>query len=265
MSRALIGGCLVGAVLASAAVAMQGWTAREGRTGRERVPVVLELFTSEGCSSCPPADALLMELMAEQPVDGAFVVGLSQHVDYWNRLGWRDPFSAGSHSSRQSAYAARRGASQVYTPQMVADGGEGFVGSNRAAAFAAIRAAARRGKAPMAVTWNPAAATARIRLEPGQTTSQAGADIMMAVVEDGLRSEVLRGENSGRALRHDAVVRSLERVGRADDTGHFESSVRVHVDASWVRSRLRVVVMAQARDQGPVLAAASSPTAEVGR
>src|SRR5205085_851481 len=95
----------------------------DSRAARARVPVVLELFTSEGCSSCPPADALLARMEETQPVAGAEVIALAQHVDYWNQLGWPDPFSAHEFSERQGEYAARFGDGGVYTPQMVVDGG----------------------------------------------------------------------------------------------------------------------------------------------
>src|SRR3954463_5560674 len=132
---------------ASTAVALAGDAGTDSRAARVRVPVVVELFTSEGCSSCPPADALLARLDETQPVEGAEVIALAQHVDYWNQLGWSDPFSSHELSERQGEYARAFGRDGVYTPQMVVDGRAEFPGGNSGRAFDAIAEAAREQKA----------------------------------------------------------------------------------------------------------------------
>src|SRR5438309_1867008 len=115
-------------------------------------PVLVELFTSEGCSSCPPADELLTRLEQTQPVGGAQVIALSEHVDYWNRLGWTDPYSSAEFSKRQNEYARVFETDEVYTPQMIVDGGVQFVGSNLNKARDAVDGAAHDSKAVVTVS-----------------------------------------------------------------------------------------------------------------
>jgi len=220
------------------------------------VPVLVELFTSEGCSSCPPADRVLIDLLRTQPVQGARVIGLSEHVDYWNQLGWKDPFSDALFSRRQSAYAAAARSSEVYTPQMIVDGGAAFVGSDRAAALAAIARAAAAPKAALSLTWTSTAPpTLSVTLTGGAPA--AGATVFLAIVEDGLSSSVRAGENSGHVLPHGAVTRRLVEIGTADRAGTFtQADLRITLDAAWHASALHVVAFAQA---GPrrILAAGS--------
>ena len=120
MTRKLIGLAVI--VLAGSVLAARAGMANQPGAATARVPVLAELFTSEGCSSCPPADDLLRQLLREQPVDGVEVIALSEHVDYWNRLGWRDPFSSEQFTQRQSDYARAMGTAQIYTPQLVING-----------------------------------------------------------------------------------------------------------------------------------------------
>ena len=126
--------------------------AASGNAGGKRAPVVVELFTSEGCSSCPAADAVLAKLEREQPVAGAEVIPLALHVDYWNYLGWSDPFSSHDFSARQSEYANAYGKDGVYTPQMVVDGVTEFPGGNSSLARDTIAKAALAQKADVQIT-----------------------------------------------------------------------------------------------------------------
>ena len=230
-----------------------------------RTPVVVELFTSEGCSSCPPADALLARLGETQPVAGAEVIALAQHVDYWNQLGWADPFSAHEFSERQGEYAARFGDGGVYTPQMVVDGGAEFPGGNGGKAFEAIARAAREPKAVVRLACAAEQADAgdalrlsvRVERLPKLTDGDT-ADVLLAVTEDKLSSDVGRGENAGRRLSHAGVVRRLTKIGQVGAaTPPFAGEPVVALDKSWRRENLRTVVFLQEHTSRRVIGAAS--------
>ena len=186
-------------------------TASSPALAAARTPVLVELFTSEGCSSCPPADRLLAKLAAEQPVDGALVVPLSLHVDYWNRLGWADPFSSPAYSDRQGDYARRFGRSGSYTPQMIVDGNVEFVGSDEGSARRAIERAARGSSTRAFVRAEAGATPGTLRVIVAGAAAERGetADVLLAITEDGLVSSVTRGENAGSRLPHTAVARDL--------------------------------------------------------
>jgi hypothetical protein len=184
------------------------------------VPVLAELFTSEGCSSCPPADQLLQALDRTQPVAGARVIVLGEHVDYWDRLGWRDPFSSPLFSARQERYARLLGA-EVYTPQIVIDGREAVLGNDPEKVRQSIERAAKRQKATLTV------AVRRDTPDPAITVSgNARGELWIAVAAESARSDVTRGENSGRALTHVSVVRSLLKAGKMDSP---EKSLRIPI------------------------------------
>lgn len=245
MTRALVAAGLgAGAV---ALLAMSPRTTALDRSGPAPtpVPVVVELFTSEGCSSCPPADAFLIDLATKVSVPGVNVITLSEHVDYWDHDGWRDPFSSATFTARQTAYAADHGGdSDVYTPEMIVDGETAFVGSDRAAARSAIVKAASTPKAPIALSWASAnQPTATIAI--GANPATVHASIVVAITEDGLRSSVLRGENAGHTLTHTSVTRRLSVVGQGSADGSFHLELPVKIDPTWNRHALRLVVFAQ--------------------
>jgi hypothetical protein len=225
-------------------------------TGPEtRTPVLVELFTSEGCSSCPPADDLLASLAKSQPVAGALVIPLSEHVDYWNHLGWSDPYSSKLFSERQNMYAAAFRNSGVYTPQAVVDGGVELVGSDQGKLQSAIASAARAPKLHVVVARGGGASSLRVRVEPSPSAPKGqGAQVVLAIVESGLQSQVSKGENSGRRLSHTAVVRKLEVVGVVQD-GVFEKEIAVKLDPSWKVENLSAVAFVQERPSGKVLGA----------
>jgi hypothetical protein len=192
--------------------------------------VLVELFTSEGCSSCPPADAVLARLHEEQPVPGVDLIVLSEHVDYWNDLGWKDPFSDRLFSDRQGDYGSR-----IYTPQAIVDGRTDVLGSDRGGI---IRAAASAARDPHG-TVRLARTSAGVRIAVDGLPGHRDAAVMLAVLEDGLQSKVERGENAGRTLSHTAVARSLKEVGRvAAGDAQWSAEVTVALDVSWKKARL---------------------------
>jgi len=215
-------------------------------------PVLVELFTSEGCSSCPPADQLLARLGENQRIEGTAVITLSEHVDYWNQLGWKDPFSSSLFTSRQQNYA-RSLPAEVYTPQMVVDGRTAFVGSDSRKAFEAIREAARAPKAAVALGcgFNPQSLQVRIDNTPG-----SDADVVLAIAEDGLQSSVSGGENRGRLLPHSSVARRMTVIGRTKKQPSFTAEPALALDPGWKRERLWAVVFLEDRANRRILGAA---------
>lgn len=250
-------------VLSILAIA-SGVSARDGAGGGAG-PVLVELFTSEGCSSCPPADALLMQLETSRQASGAELIVLSEHVDYWNRLGWADPYSSDSFSKRQERYAARLGESGVYTPQMIVDGRQGLVGSDRAGALRAIAGAAVQPKAQVSVALaghqQPDDGTLGLVVRVDRLPRpQAGdsAELFLAITESGLHSQVSRGENAGRRLDHTGVVRRLTLLDEDKGRSAFAATPRFHIPLDWNRANLKAVVFVQERRSGRVLGAAAT-------
>ena len=222
--------------------------------------VLVELFTSEGCSSCPPADKVLAGLDQNQPVNGAEIIALSEHVDYWNLLGWRDPVSSAHFSQRQSEYARAFGIEDIYTPQMVVDGRAQFVGSKLAPVLDEIAKSARSPKANVMIAIKTSVAkstTFTVRVE-GVPDLRRGdkADVMLALAESGLLSKVSRGENSGRDLTHSAVTRKLIKIGAIDDRS-FSAEPTVQLNSEWKRKDLKAVAFVQERTSRRVLGAAA--------
>ena len=178
----------------------------------DEAPVVIELFTSQGCSSCPPADALLGRLAKAGHSEGRPVIALAFHVDYWNDLGWADPFSMPAWTARQQQYAHALGGDRVYTPELVVGGGAGMVGSDAGAVARAIKTAPKQQAITASATWSSDAVTV-------DATSPEDAEVWVAIWEDAPRTNVTRGENEGTAMLGDRVVRKLERVAPAGHTG----------------------------------------------
>lgn len=229
------------------------------------VPVVVELFTSEGCSSCPPVDTLMRKLDAIQPIKGVDVIAVEEHVDYWNHDGWVDPYSAMEWTNRQQQYVMKFKDSSAYTPQVIVDGDKEMVNASPRAVVNAIMQAAQQENLQVSV--DPGAADGndaqkfdvRVTSAPG-TAKQSKADVWLAVTEDGLQMDVTGGENKGRTLQHASVVRSLEKIGTISDKGaaQFTADPRVKLKSSWKRPNLHVVVFVQDHKSLRILGAGSA-------
>lgn len=228
-----------------------------------RAPVLVELFTSEGCSSCPPADRLLARILEHQPVDGAEVIALGFHVDYWDRLGWRDRFSSPRYTMRQNAYAHAWGqADNVFTPQAVVDGTVAFNGGDWEKARQAIAQCATTPK--LAVTLELAEAASErpslrvgVAAPEGRASAPLKGDVMIAVTQDNLVSDVQRGENAKKRLTHVAVVRVLDKLGRFDGRAPFTATRALSLDKDWPRGSVKIVVFVQDASSKRILGVAS--------
>ncbi len=246
-------------IIVSLLVCLSGIAAAAPVDNAEESPtvVLIELFTSEGCSSCPPADDYVAQLVRTQPLKNVRIVALSEHVDYWNSLGWKDPFSSAEFTRRQRRYA-RQLETGVYTPQLVVDGGEDLVGNKRTDVLSAIYRAGKRAKAQMdlSAAWSDDGGI-DLRVSVGNVPKGSGELVLWtALAEDGLIVDVARGENGGRELRHDGVARHLGDVGKiaANET----RDARIAVDEGWTRANLRVVAFLEDSRDGRIVGVTST-------
>ena len=234
-----------------------GTAARQAIDDTSRAPVLVELFTSEGCSSCPPADALLERLDRSQPVNGTELIVLSEHVDYWNDIGWKDPFSSHEYSERQSAYAGHFGLGSIYTPQMVVDGHIELVGSDARRAIQAVESATNAAKTQLSLSEIrfDGADKVSLHLEAGplpSSVSAKSANLFLAIADDSDESHVSRGENAGRTLKHVAVLRELVPVGTVGRTDRFSRDITVRL-SNRTQGSLRILAIIQEPAVGRVL------------
>lgn len=219
--------------------------------------VIVELFTSEGCSSCPPADRLLRQVHLKETDSGQLIVGLSEHVTYWNSLGWKDPYSAQVFTDRQNVYASRFAGEGPYTPQMIVNGRDQFVGGNGVALQSALQSDERRPHADLRIV-SSALSEKGIDVKfsfSGQVKKPL--DVIAVVTDDADRSSVLRGENSGQLLEHVSVARSLVKV--ATVTRDTQSAIHVPLPDGvkpFSSSGHHLVLFLQEAHQGAILGAA---------
>jgi hypothetical protein len=227
-----------------------------------RTPVLVELFTAEGCSSCPPADALLAKLDRSQPVNGAELIVLSEHVDYWNADGWWDPYSSHVYTERQNAYAARFAHGNVYTPQMVIDGHSELVGGDEQKAIQAVETETKFAKVPLKLSAIRVEGKNKLwmHVDAGPlapTVTAHSADLFLAVADDSDESKVSHGENAGKNLKHVAVLRSLDQVGTLHKSDAFSKDISVTLRTE-NRKNLRIVAIIQESPVGRVFGVSSA-------
>jgi len=223
-------------------------------------PVLVELFTSEGCSSCPPADALLQKMDVSQPVAGAHLIVLSEHVDYWDRDGWKDPNSSPALTERQAAYTRALRLETPYTPQFIVDGTSEMHPDNPQQVGKTFHEAAAAPKVSVSIgevsvgAGNPG--VLRTRIEADGSPDKHNADVYVAVALDRVESQVLHGENGGRHLTHVAVVQQLTKIGKLQKGKSFDETVQLKLKPGTDPKNVRIVAFVQEPGPGRLLGAA---------
>jgi len=223
-------------------------------------PILLELFTSEGCSSCPPADTFVQQLDTSQPVPGAQLIVLSEHVDYFNHEGWTDPYSSPLITERQNAYVHALGLDTAYTPQIIVDGTEVLhlddpqqmkhvfqLATTTPTIHIHLDSVNNNAKDPNVLNTH---------IEIGRGSDQRNVGIYLAVALDQVTSHVLRGENGGQSLTHVAVLQSLTKIGKLKKGSEFNEDVHVKLKSRTGPQKIRIIVFLQENGPGRVLGAA---------
>lgn len=217
----------------------------------QKSPVLVELFTSEGCSSCPPADKNLA-VLEKQSSANAEIITLGLHVDYWNNIGWKDRYSSPLFSQRQEIYGQKFKIDSIYTPQMIVDGTREFVGSNLDEANIAVSEAAKMPKAKIEL----AMAEDKLKINISAIPAHENASVFLAVAEDNLSTKIGGGENGGSTLQHTSVVRQLIPVGRILSTDkNFQTETALQIQPEWKRENLKFVIFVQENQSRRILGA----------
>jgi hypothetical protein len=223
-------------------------------------PILVELFTSEGCSSCPPADALLQKLDATQPFPDAQLIVLSEHVDYWDHDGWKDPNSSSALTERQTEYVSALKLKTPYTPQIIVDGTAEIHLSDPEQEMKVFEKAGTNPKIPVRIAEltvdaaDPSVLQAHI--EADGNSEKHNADVYVAVALDRVESQVLRGENGGRRLTHVAVVQQLTKIGKLKKGQAFDQTVQLKLKPGTDPKNVRIVAFVQESGPGKSLGAA---------
>ncbi len=229
----------------------------------DAVPVLVELFTSEGCSSCPPADALLKQLDQVQPVPGARVIALSEHVDYWNHDGWTDPFSSSEYTDRQKMYVNLFKLESGYTPEMVVDGKTEFTGNNAALAEQAINQARQARKIAVTLS-NIQSEGNEIKFHLATATdaeAPKSLEVLVVAASPEEERQVRAGENGGKTLHHVDVVRVLKRVASIRNGDAFARDLAMKVPSGAAKGAVLVAFLQDGRT-GRIWGVAAEPVAK---
>ena len=234
--------------------------------GAPRVPVLVELFTSEGCSSCPPADAFVAKLDSAQPLPGAELIVLSEHVDYWDHDGWKDPNSSPDITQRQIAYVKELHLKEPYTPQIIVDGTSELRANNQQQASSVLQQAAAQPTVPIQIDEakidpkNPN--VVRLRIKADGNGEKDNADVFVAVALNHFSSQVSRGENSGHELQHVAVMQELNQIGTLHKGKDFDKAVSIKLKPGTDPNNVRIVLFSSSPGPSKVVGAAMQKLSE---
>ena len=217
---------------------------------KSKTPVLVELFTSEGCATCPPVERNLAILQREQSNPEAEIITLALHVDYWNGLGWTDKYASPFYSQRQTIYGQKFKIGSIYTPQMVVDGAKHLVGNKLNEVQKTITELAKIQKANVELTL----ASEKLKVKISDIPKHEDASVYLAIAENNLTTKIERGENGGRTLEHTSVVRQLKPLGRitAQDTG-YETESMLELQSDWKRENIKFVVFLQENQSRRIL------------
>lgn len=216
-----------------------------------RTPVLVELFTSQGCPTCPAADKILADLESSQPIAGAEIITLAWHVDFWDGFGWKDEFASPVFSQRQTAYARALNIGETYTPQMIVDGTTYFVGTKLDKATKAITDAAKNSKPEI----NLSVGKEKLKIGIPNLPKHEQATVYVAMVQDNLSRKIGRGNNAGKTLLHTSVARDLRAAGSIPpDKRNFEIETFLQFQPEWKKDDLQLIVFVQENGSRKILA-----------
>lgn len=237
------------------------WLASTGHINAQnssKRPVIVEVFTAEGCAACPAAEKYFEELLARQPLAGTEIIGLAEHVDYWNQLGWVDRFANAQFSNRQKYYAAFFNRREIFTPQLIVDGTREIKLKDKDKILDGTVQAVPKGKIDLKILSqlnNIGKLQIKITELPAIPAKDRAA-IVIGLTEDDLDSNVAAGENAGRRLQHRAVVRFLKTVAEVTDSSEKNLSVEIPLSAEWQLNKSGIVVFVQQVESRRITAAA---------